>query len=193
MTGGILKRREIVITVQTEKVSRRSLTEIVMANGKIQPVVQVKISAEVSGEIIELPVKEGQEVQKGDLMVKIKPDFYMAARNQAKASYESAVAGKAIAQATSQGRSRVQAQPGFDPHKLVSDSAFDEVQAAYDVAKAQFESAEHQVDVPAALDSAKDWLDKTTIAAPLAGTVSKLNRGSASGCWAPCRMSAPKS
>ena len=87
----ILKRREPVITVQTEKVTRRNLTELVMANGKIQPVLQVKISAEVSGEIIALPVKEGQRVNKGDLLVKIKPDFYIAAINQANASYKSAV------------------------------------------------------------------------------------------------------
>src|ERR1700756_589798 len=90
-TGAILKKREAVITVQTEKVARRSLTEIVVANGKVQPVVQVKISPEVSGEIIELPVKEGQQVNKGDLILKIKPDFYVASRNQSKASYESSM------------------------------------------------------------------------------------------------------
>src|SRR5690242_18331013 len=58
--GAIVKRREPTITVQTEKIGRRNLTEIVVASGKIQPVTQVKISPEVSGEIIELPVKEGQ-------------------------------------------------------------------------------------------------------------------------------------
>src|SRR2546428_11640941 len=83
--GAILKKREVVITVQSEKVTRRNLTEIVVANGKIQPVLQVKISPEVSGEIIELPVKEGQAVKKGDLIVKIKPDFYIANCNQADA------------------------------------------------------------------------------------------------------------
>src|SRR6266516_1095778 len=95
----ILKKREVVITVQTEKVARRNLTEIVSANGKIQPVVQVKISPEVSGEIIELPVKEGQCVQKGDLLVKIKPDFYVAQRNQSEASYKASLAGKETAEA----------------------------------------------------------------------------------------------
>src|SRR5262245_29804808 len=77
-TVAILRKREAVITVQTEKVARRNLIEIVSANGKIQPVLQVKISPEVSGEIIELPVKEGQPVKKGDLILKIKPDFYLA-------------------------------------------------------------------------------------------------------------------
>src|SRR5882672_1947604 len=97
--GAMFNKREAVITVQTEKVARRSLTEIVVANGKIQPVVQVKISPEVSGEIIELPVKEGQFVKKGDLLLKIKPDFYIANRNQAEASYKSSVAGEATGEA----------------------------------------------------------------------------------------------
>src|ERR1039457_7546896 len=95
----ILKRQQVVVTVQTEKVARRSLTELVMANGKIQPVLQVKISAEVSGEIIALPVKEGEKVNKGDLLVKIKPDFYVAATNQATASFKSAEASRTMAEA----------------------------------------------------------------------------------------------
>src|SRR3954464_2646113 len=81
------RRREVAITVQTEKVMRRNLTELVVANGKIQPVVQVKISPEVSGEITELAVKEGQHVNKGDLLVKIKPDNYVASRNSSAANY----------------------------------------------------------------------------------------------------------
>src|SRR3954470_11814782 len=97
--GAIVKKREVIITVQTEKVVRRNLTEIVVANGKIQPVLQVKISPEVSGEIIELPVKEGQLIKKGDLILKIKPDFYLASRNQAQASFESSRAGKETAAA----------------------------------------------------------------------------------------------
>jgi HlyD family secretion protein len=173
----IFKKRDVVVTVQTEKVARRSLTEIVTANGKIQPVLQVKISAEVSGEIIELPVKEGEKVKKGDLLVKIKPDFYIAATNQANASYKSAVASKTMGEATLR-RAEAEFKRNQDlfRQKLVSDSTFDEVRAAYDVAKAQLESAVHQVDVAqAAVDSARDSLEKTTILAPLAGTISKLN------------------
>src|SRR5438034_11186745 len=93
----IFRKREAPIKVQTEKVARRNVTELVVANGKIQPVIQVKISPEVSGETIELPVKEGQQVKKGDLFLKIKPDFYVANRNQAEASYTSSVAGNATA------------------------------------------------------------------------------------------------
>ena len=114
-----------------------------MANGKIQPVLQVKISAEVSGEIIDLPVKEGQKVNKGDLLVKIKPEFYIAAVNQANASYQVRAGGQGHGRGQpAKGRSRLSsATRTCSEHKLVSDSDFDEVQAAYDVAKAQLESA----------------------------------------------------
>ena len=172
-----LKKRDILLTVQTEKVTRRSLTELVLANGRIQPVLQVKISAEVSGEIIDMPVKEGQKVNKGDLLVKIKPEFYVAATNQATASYKSAVASKTMAEANLRkaGAEFKRAQDLFK-NKLVSDSAFDEVQATYDVTKAQLESSVHQVEVAkASVDSALESLDKTTIMAPLSGTISKLN------------------
>jgi HlyD family secretion protein len=173
----IFKKREIVVTVQTEKVARRNMTELVMANGKIQPVMQVKISAEVSGEIIDLPVKEGQLVNKGDLLVRIKPDFYIAATNQAYANYKSAVAAKTMGEANLR-RAEAEFTRNQDllRNKLVSDSTFDEVRANYDVAKAQLDSSVHQVDVAqAAVDSARDSLEKTTIAAPLAGTISRLN------------------
>ena len=72
----IFKKKEAVITIEKEKVARRNLTELVVANGKIQPVVQVKLSPEVSGEIIELPVKEGQGVKKGDL-IRLKNGFFL--------------------------------------------------------------------------------------------------------------------
>ena len=90
----VFKKREPAITVQTDKVTRHDITEQVVANGKIYPVLQVHISPEVSGEIIVLAVKEGQYVHKGDLLLKILPDVYLAAVNQAKANYESSLAGK---------------------------------------------------------------------------------------------------
>jgi HlyD family secretion protein len=173
----MFKKRDVIITIQTEKVARRDLTEIVVANGKIQPVTQVKISPEVSGEIIELPVKEGQQLKKGDLLVKIKPDFYIANRNQAEAGYKSSVAGKSTAEATLR-KAEAEYRRGKDlyQHKLISDSAFDEFRAAFDVAQAQLTSAEDQTQVAKALlDSAEDQLSKTTIVSPLAGTVTKLN------------------
>jgi HlyD family secretion protein len=173
----IFKKRDVVVSVQTEKVTRRNLTEIVTANGKIQPVMQVKISAEVSGEIIALPVKEGQQVTKGTLLVKIWPEFYIAATNQANASYKSAVATKEMGEANlRKAEAEFKRNQDLFRHSLVSNSTFDEARAAYDVAKAQLESAVCQMAVAkAGVDSAKDALDKTTIVAPLDGTISKLN------------------
>ncbi|MGB7767845.1 MAG: efflux RND transporter periplasmic adaptor subunit [Verrucomicrobiia bacterium] len=173
----VFKKREPVITVQTEKVSRHSLTNLVVANGQIQPVVQVTISPEVSGEIIALPVKEGQRVKKGDLLLKINPDVYIAAVNQAKAGYESALAAKASAAANLE-------KAGADYRrnlelfnsKLLSESDFVGFKAARDVAQAQLDSADDQVNVArAAADSAEEELAKTTIVSPLTGTITRLN------------------
>ncbi|MBO4544799.1 MAG: efflux RND transporter periplasmic adaptor subunit, partial [Verrucomicrobia bacterium] len=78
-----LMKAEKPIEVQTDTVQKRDITEIVTANGKIQPVTYVKISSEVSGEIIQLPVSEGQMVHKGDLLFSVKPDLYIASSNSA--------------------------------------------------------------------------------------------------------------
>jgi HlyD family secretion protein len=178
LTGvAMFKKRDITIAVQTEKVARHNLTEIVVANGKIQPVVLVKISAEVSGEIIELPVKEGQAIKKGDLLVKIKPDFYVAQRNQAEAGFKQSEAGKATAEAQlRKAEAEFRRAKELAHQKLIADSAFDEAKAAYDVAVAQLTSAVDQVAMAhASLDSAEESLSKTTITSPLTGTVTKLN------------------
>jgi HlyD family secretion protein len=171
------KKREAAITIQTEKVARRNLIELVKANGRIQPVVQVKISPEVSGEIIELPVKEGQLVNKGDLILKIKPDVYVASRNQSEASYKSSVASRATAQANlKKMEAEFRRVEGLFQNKLVSDSTYDEVKAAHDVAKAQLTASEHQVEMArASLANAEENLAKTTIVSPITGTISKLN------------------
>lgn len=173
----VLKKREPAITVQTEMVSRHSLTNLVVANGQIQPVVQVTISPEVSGEIIELPVKEGQQVKKGDLLVKINPDIYVAAVNQAKAGYESALAAKTSAAANLE-----KAEADYRRNlqlfnvKLLSESDYVGFKAARDVAKAQLDSAEDQVNVARAqVDNAEEQLNRTTIVSPLDGTISLLN------------------
>ena len=173
----MFKKRDVIINIQSEKVSRHSLTELVVANGKIQPVVQVKISPEVSGEIIELPVKEGQMVKKGDLLLKIKPDFYTAARSQAQANYKSSLAGQATAEATlRKAAAEFKRNQDLFRVKLVSDSTFDEFKANYDVALAQLTNSEHQVEMAGAnLASADEQLAKTTIYSPLTGTITKLN------------------
>jgi HlyD family secretion protein len=175
--AAFLRKREAVITVQTEKVTRRNLTEIVVANGRVQPVVYVKISPEVSGEIIELPVKEGQAVKKGDLLVRIKPDTYVANSNSATASYRASLAGKATAEANlARAEAEFRRQEALFKNNLVSESLFVEAKTSYDVAQAQLRSATHQVEMSrAALDRAEEDLRKTVIHSPLEGTVIRLN------------------
>jgi HlyD family secretion protein len=175
--AAIFKKKEAVITVQTERVSRHSLTNLVVANGQIQPVVQVTISPEVSGEIVALPVKEGQFVHKGDLLVKIKPDVYVAAVSQARASYASSLAGEAQARANvEKAEADYLRNLNLFDNKLLSDSDFIGFKAARDVARAQLESATNQVEMAKAqVDSAEEQLAKTTILSPLTGTITRLN------------------
>jgi HlyD family secretion protein len=170
-------KKDPAVSVQTEKVVRHNITETVTANGKIYPVVQVHISPEVSGEITELHVKEGQFVHKGDLLLKIKPEFYLAALNQAKAGFQSSLAGKTTAVANlEKAEADFKRNEELFKKKLISESDFVTFKVGQDVARAQVESAGHQVEVAkASVDSAQDSLDKTTIVAPLDGTVSKLN------------------
>lgn len=170
------KRRDPAIAVQFDKVVRRDITEIVVANGRIQPVLQVMINPEVSGEIIDLPVKEGQNVKKDDILVRIKPDNYIAQRNSAEANYNSSLAGQALAKANLE-KARLEfarIEQLFNT-RLVSDSAFLEAKTNLDVAKANFDNSSHQcAQAKASLARAEDDLGKTTIKAPIDGTVTKL-------------------
>lgn len=173
----LLTKKDPIITVQTEKVTRRDITERVMANGKIQPVTQVVISPEVAGEITALPFKEGERVKKGDLLLQIKPDNYMAASNSAVASYESAKANRSLAKAQlDQAQAEFNRNEELFGNKLVSDSVFLDFKTSYEVAKLRFENALHQeAQAKFALDRAADDLSKTTILSPIDGTVTRLN------------------
>lgn len=171
-----LRNRKPPITVQTEKTSRRNLTEIVVATGRIQPVTKVVINPEVSGEIVDLPVREGQHVKKGDLLVRIKPDPYVASRNSAVAAYKSALANVELARAE-----REKATLEFGRYenlyrdKLISESDFLTAKTSLDVAQARFETAGHQGDQSkASLARADEDLAKTTISAPIDGIVTNL-------------------
>jgi HlyD family secretion protein len=172
-----LRQKTPVVVVQTEKISRHTITETVIANGKIFPVQEVHISPEVSGEIIALPVKEGQFVHKGDLLLKINPDVYIAALNQAKAGFESSVAAKATAVANlEKADTDFRRNQELFKRNLLDESDFVGFKVARDVAKANVESADDQMAVSqASVDSAQDALNKTTIVAPMDGTVTTLN------------------
>ncbi|HZV34050.1 MAG TPA: efflux RND transporter periplasmic adaptor subunit, partial [Verrucomicrobiae bacterium] len=175
--AAFLKNQGPTIPVQTERAARRNITEIVVANGKIEPVTQVKISPEVSGEILKLPFKEGQAVKKGDLLVYIRPDNYAAARNSALANYKYSIAQSNSAAANLE-RSMLEYQrnKALYESKLISDSDFLTAKNAYDVAKATLEGASEQVGVAyASLQNSEADLSKTKIFSPLDGTVTKLS------------------
>ena len=156
-------KKEPITAVQMEKASRRTITQVVTATGKIQPEVQVKISPEVSGEIVALPVKEGQRVKRGDLLMKIKPDVYVAQREQFAAGLLQAKANLTKTEA------EFKRMESLYKKGLVSETEFDQARASFDGARAGYAQAK------ASLDQAEENLKKTTILAPMDGTVSQLN------------------
>jgi HlyD family secretion protein len=155
--------REPVMSVQVEKVQRRTITQTVTATGKIQPEIEVKISPEVSGEIVALPVKEGQAVKKGELLMKIKPDFYAAQRDQFAAGLLQAKANLDRAE------SEFRRMKDLHAKGLVSESDYDQSKASYEAGKAAYDQA------VASLNQVEESLRKTTVLAPMNGTVSQLN------------------
>ncbi len=170
------KNKGVVRKVQIGKVVKRDILETVLASGKIQPEKEVKISSEVSGEIIELPVKEGQRVKKGDLLAKINPDIYQSA-------YKRAVAGLSNARSNmNQQYARLQkAREDYLRSKqlfekgIISKMDFSQAKTNYDVAKAMYESAKFQVESAlAGVKEAKDNLKRTTIYAPIDGIITRL-------------------
>jgi HlyD family secretion protein len=162
--------------VSTEKVARRDLIELIPANGKIQPVVQVVISPEVAGEITALPVREGDRVKKGDLLVQIKADTYKASRNSAEASYMSAIASETLAKAEmDRAEAEFRRNEVLFKNALVSDSMILEFKTTYEVAKLRLTNALHSVaQARFAVDKAEEDLSKTTIIAPIDGVVTRL-------------------
>ena len=163
--------------VTVKEVTLQDIVETVSATGKIQPEVEVKISSEVSGEILELPFKEGQEVKKGDLLVKVNPDLIQSAVNRSRASYQNVKAGLEQANATLK-----QAKADYDRNKtlfergVISRADWDRAIASYETAQAGKSSAYYSVQSAAAtVNEANDNLTRTTIYAPMSGTISLLN------------------
>ena len=166
-----------VIAVETQKVTPITLTQKVSATGKIQPELEIKLSSEVSGEIIELPIKEGQMVKKGDLLVRINPDIYQSVVKRSAASLETVRASLQQADANFK-----EAQENYNRNKIlfdkgvISKSDWDKATSTYEVAKASRESARYNVQsAMATVTEAQDNLKKTVIYAPTNGTISKLS------------------
>lgn len=165
------------LKVELGKVELRTIVETVSASGKIQPEVEVKLSPEVSGEIIALPVEEGQFVEEGDLLVSINPDLYTAAVGRAEAALNSARASNSQAEAQMvEARKVYQRSQTLFEQNVISQQEWDAAQRAYRVSELAVESSEYQIESSrATLREAQDNLKRTTIVAPVSGTISALN------------------
>ena len=172
-----LSKREKPIPVTTEKAVRRTILQTVSATGKIQPETEVKISPEVAGEIIELPVDDGKNVKRGDLLVKIKPDSYKALLEQQEAAISSAKATNLQQKATMLQKAQdLKRAEDMYAKKAISIQEYNAAQAAADVSKNTYESSLHEIErAEAASSQARDQFEKTTIYSPLDGTVTVLN------------------
>jgi len=173
----VASKREKPIPVTTEKAVRRTILQIVSATGKIQPETEVKISPEVAGEIIELPVEDGIQVKKGDLLVKIKPDSYKALLEQQEAAISAAKATNLQQKATMlKSEHDFKRAEDLFSKKLISEQEYNAAEAAYDVAKNTYESSLHEIErAQASSSQARDQLSKTTIYSPMDGTITVLN------------------
>lgn len=174
---GVIGSKDKGKEVETAIVNATTIVETVSATGKIQPEIEVKISSMVSGEIISLPVIEGQVVKKGDLLVKINPDLYTSSLNRTIAGLSGSKAGLTQAEAqfkeakSSYERNKVLFQKG-----IISKSDWDKAIASFEVARATKESAYFNVkSASASVSEAQDNLGRTVIYAPADGTISMLN------------------
>jgi HlyD family secretion protein len=193
---GLAKKMEWIGKVEPTEVEfaqvvRGTIVEKVSASGKIQPEVEVKVSPDVSGEIVSLNVAEGDSVVAGQEILKIRPDNYVSLLARAEAQVNAQKAGSEQSKAVlAQSEARLsKAKIDFDRNdrlhkdKVISDSDFDQFQSAYIVAKQDLEAARANVkaanfnvkSAEAAFKEAKTNLTKTTIYAPQSGIISKLN------------------
>lgn len=191
VTAVVLKRGNQAMKVTSSEAKVKTISETVVANGKIQPETEVIISSEVSGKILELPFKEGAKVSKGDLLVKINPDLAQAALDRAVAALNSARANKANADAR-----LLQAEAQFRNNEVVfernqklldqgaiSQAEFDNVKANYETAEAEVQAARESVKAAqysvesarASVKEARDSYSRTTIYSPMDGTISSLS------------------
>ena len=177
--------------VSVEKVTKRTITQTVSANGKIQPEKDIKISPYISGEVVELLVKEGDEVKAGDLLAKIDPEIYISAFDQSAAALNTQKANEAnararLSQMTAQYENiklTFERQEKLFQQNVISQAEYDQAKSSFQVAKAQVDAASQDIKASeymvksseAAQKRAKEDLTRTAIYAPNDGSVSKLN------------------
>lgn len=175
--SGTIGKSEEGKDVEVAAVKKITLTETVSATGKIQPEIEVKISSEVSGEIIQLPIKEGQAIKKGDLLVRINPDLYESGVSRTNAAMSTSKAGLNQAEAQlKEAKANYSRNKTLFDRGVISKSEWDKIVSAYEVAQAAKQSAFFQVQsAGASVTEAKDNLNRTTIYSPVDGTISKLD------------------
>jgi len=177
--------------IATEKVTRRTIIQTVSANGKIQPEKDIKISPYISGEVVELYVKEGDQVHKGDLLAKIDPEIYISQFDQSEAALNTQKANLANSRARlaqvkanfENARLTYERQEKLFGQNVISKAEYDQAKAAYQVAQAQITAGEQDINASdymvknseAALKRSREDLNRTAIFAPNDGTVSKLS------------------
>lgn len=164
--------------VQTEVAGKQNIVEVVTATGKIEPRTRVKISADVAAKIIHLAVKEGEWVEKGDLLVRLDQERYVAAFEQSEANFRSAIANANLAN-----ENLLKAEKDFKRTKTLVDqdlesrATYDQAYSNVQIEKARYQSAQEIIEqARASVKQAKDNLSKTIIYAPMAGTISTLNK-----------------
>jgi HlyD family secretion protein len=183
--------KEPSVEVEFSKVEHRNITEVVTASGAIQPVTEVKITPEVSGEIIEMLIKEGDSVRTGQLLLRLKPDNAMSALERAKASMNQNLANLAQARAAmmkseanlTRAELEFKRQQNLFREKVIPEADFEASQAAFLIASNDLEAAKQNViaaqyivqSAEATVKEARENLEFTTIKAPMGGIVSKLN------------------
>lgn len=197
LIGGIIAKKKGLIgkpeetKIATEKVTKRTIVEVVSANGKIAPEKEVKLSPDVSGEIIELYIKEGDLIKAGQLLAKINPEIYLSNYDRTVAALNSSQANLAnskaqLAQINSQfinAKSSFERNEKLHTQKTISDAEYETSKANFEVAQAQVEAGQESIkaaafnvkNAEAGVKESKENLSKTSIYAPVEGTISKLN------------------
>jgi HlyD family secretion protein len=179
------------LKVAIDQVTTETITETVSASGKVQPEIEVKIAADVSGEVVELYVKEGDVVKKGAMLAKINPEIYVSALDRVSASVSSSKANLESARSRfKQSESQfIKTELTYNRNKklfdegVISASEFEAIKSAYEVAKADVEAATQAISAAvygvqsaeASLKESREKLNKTTVFAPVDGTISKLS------------------
>jgi len=175
--AGIIGNKDKGTEIEIATADEITIVETVSATGKIQPEIEVKISSEVSGEIIALPVKEGQVVKKGELLVKINPDLYTSGYNRTLSNLSASKSGLSQADASfKEAKSNYERSKTLYEKGIISRSDWDKAIASYEVAQANKQSSYYNVQsAGATVKEAQDNLGRTTIYAPADGTISMLN------------------